>query len=199
MLKIWLNINYRDLTSVLICCVGCIILIPASFLLISGPNFAAMSIMGFIVACSFLTISAILDAHSAYLERQINSVAPWMLSGGALFLIASILHWPSWANNPALGTTLSDLGIWLFRFGSLSYLMGNTLLAFRLIKNTQKNGTWKRSDIKTMLAILSFILGSLFFIAGGIIAQSSTADSQLMGHLWLVGSSSFALGGMLSF
>ena len=67
----------------------------------------------------------------------------WLMAqGGALFLVASCLYFPGISNVtlPQLGgTTVANLGTWVFRAGTLSYLGGSTI---SLVQIGRGPGTW---------------------------------------------------------
>ena len=120
--------SFRVLLSSILYFIGTFLLNPACLLLLPFGNETA-GIMILICACSYLTVAAGLDAFYALcLETNENDPLQklntmFMLLGGVLFLTASVLYLPSLDN--VLGLSASNLGTWVFRIGSCSYLGGS--------------------------------------------------------------------------
>ncbi|MDF1655475.1 MAG: YrhK family protein [Coxiellaceae bacterium] len=177
--------------------IGCLLLVPASAGLLLGVNALLFAISGFIVACSCLSIAASLDLYKAMLECRlsVSLYSPLcMLAGGILFLLASIAYLPLWSAWPLFHTTLSNVGTWVFRFGSLAYLVGNFRLISRWLHDVKRAGTCELKDLGMLMGVGVFILGSLLYIAGGIVAQVEISQAMLTAVFWLLGSCSFAVG-----
>jgi len=197
----------REIASALLCFLGCVVLVPSSFLLMRGSTVIDLAVSGFIFACSSLTIAAVFSSYAAYLKLgsatdkaafdmalQAVYTTLYILFGAALFLIGSVMYLSHWAAYHVLGTTLPSLGTWVFRFGSIAYLGGNYRSVCDLVKSTKQNGFWRREDMIVAAAIATFMLGALLYIAGGVVGQMKIGDPLLMGGLWFVGSCCFAAG-----
>jgi hypothetical protein len=189
--------------------VGCFLLIPASVLLYftSIPHW---SISLFILATLMLTISALIDLfwfsldyinslHQKIEEEPIYNqenftqnkpkkpfdwrtflIVIFYCLGGFLFLLGSILFWPDFPNH------FGSIGVWVFRFGSITYILG-TFLVFYSIENV----SWKLSF--KLLSLFFYFCGSLIYILGGILSQMNFGVVSFS-TAWLIGSISFFLG-----
>lgn len=224
----------RQLASKSCYLVGCFLLIPGSILFL--PPYATNATTGvdlYIVACTFLTLAALIDlvasiwnvfavpssstgpssstplmqngdVNSSDIEKGshshshshsnsptfidllqnhsfLNSVA--MVIGGVLFLIASVFY---------LYSKLTTTGTWVFRFGSISYMLGTSLSLSDLIKasHTEKPSVSVSTIVWIAVCVL-FLLGSLLFITGGVLSQLGHTGAAVC---WLLGSISFFLG-----
>ncbi len=179
---------------------GCLLLVPSSGGLMLGATVTTYAICGFIVACTCLSIAALIDIYKAVLaNNQATSLySPiCMLFGALLFLSASLLYLPYWSNTLIFNSTLSNIGTWLFRFGSLAYLAGNYRLIQHWLLTLKRDGFCKTEDVTVAVGILVFMLGSLLYIAGGVVTQITISKAMLTAFLWLLGSCSFAVGGTI--
>lgn len=120
--------SFRALISSILYFIGTSLLNPACLLLLPFGNDTA-GIMILICACSYLTVAAGLDALYAlhFQSKENNRLEKlnsfFMLLGGVLFLTASVLYLPSL--DTVFGLSASNLGTWVFRAGSCSYLGGS--------------------------------------------------------------------------
>ena len=157
--------------------VGCSFLIPATILLYFA-SLARESISFFIAATGTLTVAAILDTGALIVEMKrkkktdgemqplvVNDAAKnanarrdalftvivvkSALAGGILFLAGAIMFWPT------LG--VSKQGLWVFRFGSVAYFVGNIFLLPLIIP------TGKRIHIA---GTIIYMAGSIAYITG---------------------------------
>ena len=94
---------------------------------------------------------------------------------------------------------MADLSTWVFRFGSIAYLVANFRCAEDVINAVQTRRVWQRQDVINLVAICAFSSGSLFYISGGIVGQLKLGAPSLMLDLWVIGSIGFAIGGSIFF
>ena len=179
------------------------------------PYTMKWSIGNFMVACLFLTIAAFIDLGvlveeltSALVPVRRGSDAPLgeeallqgrpapflkklsqnykrvlislaMVLGGILFEAGSVLFWPPFeAGAP---------GVWVFRFGSFSYLAGSLISLPDVLKN-----------IPVLAAVLAYVVGAIAYIVGGVLSEAG-ASAYWFSSAWLVGSILFAGGGVTLF
>jgi len=173
--------------------------------------FRYLSISILIVACLCLTASAAIDLYDAYLRLNLSKkncirmkarrelkTKCYLLCGASLFLLGSVIFLPLVSSIIIFNTTLSDLGTWIFRFGSISYLISSYRSLYDLIQNTKKIGRWSKQDLLDLITICAFMLGALLYILGGIIGQLKVGQMSLMFEFWVMGSFCFSLGGFLA-
>ena len=187
---------------------ACFLLLPATTFLYFAATQQA-SIAMFISATSLLTMAAIVDIVAAWaltsgvtgtseemsplvvenkaLQRKKVPSSTWVvlvayLAGGLLFLGGAILFFPLLPKEMALK------GVWVFRFGSISYFFGSTFLLV-LIWRAEKNHT-------LTLSLLIYNLGSVAFICGGILSELSYSG-LVSTSVWMLGSISFFIGAFL--
>lgn len=207
-----MTVSRGEIYSISFCFLGCVLLVPSCISLIHPVIFKGFAISGLITACVCLTIAAALDLYAAYVlfrsavgtrlvdtARRTRNTKCYQIFGAGFFLIASLMYLPFLASKSVLGTTITDLGTWVFRFGSFAYLGSNYRCGYDLIKTVQKRGYWLNRDVINFIAICVFILGSLFYIFGGIVEQMKIGDPLLMPELWVIGSISFAIGSFIYF
>ena len=202
----------REIFSISLCFLGCLLLVPSCILLIYPKEFTGLAIPGLIIACLCLTASAVIDLYEAYFQLysikeialpnktwQVFYTKCYQMIGAGFFLAASIMYLPSLASKPFIGTTTADLGTWVFRFGSFAYLGSSYRCLGGLIKSVQARGNWLKQDAVSLIAICAFILGSLFYIFGGVVGQMEIGPPSLMPELWVIGSLGFAVGSFIFF
>lgn len=187
--------------------VGCVLLIPGSYLL--KVNDAENGIILYIVACLLLTIGALIDLIAALLakpsaEEQKNLINKnegsakafndWKLGlyiqifytlGGIFFFVGSVLYWPYFVGVATAGT-------WVFRTGSFCYLAGSLIAVMTTIAPYE--GTDSKYSLSTGLwlcCLFFYMFGSVCFIIGGILSQCKIPFSS---DMWVVGSWSFTIG-----
>lgn len=184
--------------SSFLCFLGCVLLVPSCMLLMyPEKNLGLIAIIGLIVACLCLTIAAAIDLYAAYLLKQSIKTQIYQMLGAIFFLTASIMYLPVLVTYSLLGTTVANLGTWVFRFGSFAYLTASYRNLTHLIKSAQTRKNWRKQDALQLIAIISFIWGALFYIAGGVVGQMKIGAPSLMAELWVMGSVGFALGGFI--
>ena len=120
-----------------------------------------------------------------------------MLLGGLLFTIASILYLPTISSKPifketTIATTLANLGTWIFRLGTTSYLLGSSKTLYDII--TSPPGIRNSNKYDTMGVVL-FIVGAGFYFVGGVLSQLGIAGFAVT---WIIGSI-FFFGGAVGF
>ena len=65
-------------------------------------------------------------SSSCSMTKCCGMLALWMMiQGGVLFFSASCMYLPAISNKTVIGTTVANLGTWVFRVGSCSYLCGS--------------------------------------------------------------------------
>eukprot|EP01084_Bolivina_argentea_P112450 200552_1 len=161
----------RAFASSLLYLIGCILLLPASSLILPsfpieqlyiGSDFA-LGIIFYVIACSFLTIGGILDfvseTHTCIKTRKSNVLDPFLaqyekdtsqqskqqmhnilgwwialfyLIGGVFFLLGSIAYLPVLDHIEIVGESITLVGTWIFRFGSISYICGSVSSLYKI-------------------------------------------------------------------
>ncbi len=127
-----------------------------------GAGVAVYAISGFIVACTCLSIAASIDVYKSVFvcKLGLSLYSPiCMLLGGLLFLFASILYLPLLSKTSVFNAAFPDLGVWLFRLGSLAYLAGNYRLVSHWFITLKQNGFCHSKDVSVAVGILVFMLG----------------------------------------
>jgi len=204
--------------------VGCGLLIPGTYFFLPGGKdwYYKTGVELYIAACAFLFFSALVDYLFTLFQKQRPSfikvmVDFFMLAGGLLFELASILYWPSFGLEPKIGT-------YVFRFGSFAYLCGSFTSTYQLflyvpssqliseetmLLDVKEAGgdsiNWfqqkkkKKITLDTWIwfsAVLSYILGAFCFIIGGVFSE---LEKNGFAESWMVGSCFFVLGACISF
>lgn len=205
-------IIYKNYSAVL-SFFGCVLLVPSCMLLMyPQETYGSPAIVGLIIACSCLTIAAFIDLQQAYFQqrlakesflvqqakRNINTKV-YQIIGAIFFLTASFMYLPFLAEKLIFGTTIANLGTWVFRFGSCAYLYSSFSCVQDLLKTVQTEKIWHLHNTVQLIALLSFIWGALFYISGGIVGQLKIGEAALMPKLWITGSLGFALGSCIFF
>ena len=112
--------------------------------------------------------------------------------GGVVFVVGSILFFPSMA-------AYADLGAWVFFIGSILYLIvtGHDLAeVLRHAKHRQRPASiWERLEA---VAALSYVAGTLFFTFGSIFFLSSVGLFELAAWFFIVGSILFVVGAIVN-
>ena len=209
---------FRKFISTFEYLIGCLILIPASIALINSSLYLYESIFMFIVACAFLLKASLIDLYHVFAISNLNNktdiindvnheerildgeskekksstclnifISMTYVLGGIFFEAGSILYWPTF--------TTGTLGTWIFRFGSIFYLIGT----FNLLNMTLKQYEEKKKDrpfFMFMSSLIFYALGSLTYILGGVLSEM---HYKLSGEVWLVGSVFFSLGALFTF
>jgi len=138
-----------------------------------------------------------------------------MLLGGLLFLAGALLYWPAWAADPlpsagaaAMGT-VANLGTWVFRCGTLSYMTGSGVslraaLPGLLLSARGGGGGgeapgaprahWARLPAVAVSGIVCFLLGAALYLVGGALSQAALGG---FAQTWLAGSFFFVAGAVL--
>lgn len=207
-----MSVLRREIFSISLCFLGCVLLVPSCILLIYPKEFMDLAILGLIIACLCLTVSAIIDLFEAYFlldsikeivlvnkARRVINTKRYQMLGAGFFLTASLMYLPFLAPKHVLGTTVADLGTWVFRFGSFAYLGSSYRCVGDLMKRVQARGGWLKQDVISLVAICAFMLGSLFYIFGGVVGQMKIGTPSLMPELWVIGSLGFAVGSFIFF
>ena len=145
------------------------------------------------------------DSH--LMSGCIPQVPHMMLQGGVLFLIgecafglcgtrlsfwfaASCMYLPAVANKALLHTTVANLGTWVFRVGTLSYLCGS----FGTLRDIHRTSAGLYGASRSVLAgVACFIVGALLYLCGGILSQLNLAG---FAETWVAGSVFFSVGAM---
>jgi hypothetical protein len=166
--------------------IGCFLLIPSSIFL-NIPNFYLTSIILFTISCSFLLIASIFDVLWMYfINKDEQGREVWWLIllcyffGGICFTLGSILFLPT--------ISLSSYGVWVFRYGSISYSLGTVILLIILEE--------KKKKIFKIIACCSYLSGSFLYFTGGILSQVKLG--YIGNILWVGGSIMFFLGAFIN-
>lgn len=201
--------SLRQLCSSVFYLVGTSLLTPACILLLPEGNFEAAIAM-LITACSFLTVAASIDIRYVVFADGIGLLekfsALYMLIGGVLFLTASILYWPSFGT--VLSMSAANLGTWVFRIGSISYMCGSFTSLYLLLQSEDSDASEPLIPLKQastpelsyllssrsmwLTVIFCFIIGAILYIAGGVLTQM---DKPIVSAItWIIGSFLFFTG-----
>lgn len=183
--------------------IGCWSLIPASIFLVFYSKYPYVSIILFIISCGFLLFPSIIDVFLmiSMKKNQKDESDPFKklsiikfiitisyLLGGLCFEIASVLYWPTW--------NIIHIGTWIFRLGSISYLIGS-FFSIREIINIYKNKDKDCCYYLWIMCILFYNIGSIFFLTGGVLSQLGYFD--ISSYFWIIGSVGFAAGSTFGF
>ncbi len=196
----------REIVSGALCFLGCVLLVPACWLLGCSKVFYLGAVVGLIIACSCLVLAAFLEVYPLYIstvndrnhsQQQLCYAKHFQLLGASLFLLASCLYLPLIVNRLVLGMSVADYGTWVFRFGSCAYLASSFLCLKTILANVEEKESWLKSEAISVIALICFILGSLFYIAGGVVAQMKINPAWIMAMYWVLGSVGFAVGSFL--
>jgi predicted membrane channel-forming protein YqfA (hemolysin III family) len=134
------------------------------------------------------------DAHGQFRWETINAVTYKL--GGLVFVAGSVLFFPQlerWA----------DLGAWLFVLGSVMYLAVNLHDVAEVIRHRRQAArhpvrTGLASSVEKLklesLAVGTYFLGSVLFIAGSLFFLSEIDKVSLGAWCFIVGSVLFAAG-----
>eukprot|EP01090_Pellita_catalonica_P007483 TRINITY_DN18069_c0_g1_i1.p1 TRINITY_DN18069_c0_g1~~TRINITY_DN18069_c0_g1_i1.p1 ORF type:complete len:230 (+),score=17.93 TRINITY_DN18069_c0_g1_i1:37-726(+) len=202
--------------------VGTAQLIPGSiFLYTHFEHLYKSGINLFVSACACLVIAALVDVFIAFIASKSSCVSKmisiFMLIGGTMFEIGSLMYLPQ---NPS---HIQLDGTWVFRFGSVSYIIGSCLSLYSLYKPKQstsaeeekmlfdsdenkedtnavnKNAESKASLLKSLwtTAILLYIIGALLYITGGILSETKQSNAAFA-TTWVVGSCFFVGGAAIA-
>lgn len=201
--------NFLITVSTLGYFIGCFLLIPSSILLYFQQTYI-YSISLFIISCGILFLSSIIDylwfILDSYCKKPVvfeddiqeekipdtsfcsSSVKLFFILlfyflGGFLFLLGSIFFWPS------LPSKFGPQGVWIFRFGSFSYMAGSFVVFYTLEEKSKK--------IIKVCSIISYLLGSCLYIIGGLLSQFKFGVVAFS-TAWLVGSIFFFIGSLLA-
>jgi hypothetical protein len=203
--------NLRQKAVALFYLFGCGLLVPGSIYL-KSPEDLKLAILLYIIACSFLTLAAVIDAVAAHLNKpkigienltikfnqeelkpdnsaQIHFIITIFYSlGGILFLTGSVLYWPDFENGD-----LPNIGTWVFRFGSCCYLVGSFMSIYSIFRKPFEK-TFCHVNMLWLYVLLQYIVGALLFIVGGILSQLKMDFSV---ETWIIGSILFTGGATL--
>merc|ERR1712166_71506 len=200
--------------------IGTLFLLPGTILLLDRfAHLYDEGINWLVAATSCLTLAAAIDYLAAWLEPSVEAVAieqsekdplgleqplaptpgkstrqllvpHMMLQGGVLFLIASCMYLPAVAKKALLHTTVANMGTWVFRVGTLSYLCGS----FGTLRDIHRTPAGLYGASRSLLAgVGCFIVGALLYLCGGILSQLSLAG---FAETWVAGSVCFSVGAM---
>jgi hypothetical protein len=205
--------SYRQLSSSIGYFIGCVLLIPASTILLAGTSYDT-SISLYIAACAFLIIASIIDFlpvvtnrptitkdQESLIDQKLN-FSGWItqfwvtllyLLGGICFEIGSIMYWSTF------GPSVANLGTWVFRTGSFFYIGGSVISLLQILKPTfDKSSPKKQLEVSSYMwisVIVFYLLGSVAFVTGGILSQLELKFSV---ESWVIGSAFFAAGATTS-
>lgn len=211
--KVIMNITHQEIYSATLSLFGCVLLIPSCILLINPQGVVYLiAVIGLITACLCLILAATIDLYKTYFiqhttkdivliakARKDITTKIYQILGAGLFFTASVMYLPFLVSKFLLGMTVADLGTWVFRLGSFAYLISSYRNACDLINSVQARGAWFKQDVIIFIAIIAFMLGALFYIAGGVVKQVNIGDPSLMSELWVIGSTAFAVGSFIFF
>uniref|UniRef100_A0A7S4HR85 YrhK domain-containing protein n=1 Tax=Vannella robusta TaxID=1487602 RepID=A0A7S4HR85_9EUKA len=179
---------------------GAAVLVPGSVLFFDSlpDNFYSIGVALNVVASVFLILGATADM-CGFLRKPLipKLISSFMLLGGYLFLIGSILFLPA--------CELSNAGTWVFRFGSCSYLCGSLLSLYDLYNPNHSLMNAKAiNEEEAMESVLKeeitdiqivrrawtacfifYAFSSSLFIVGGILSQFSVPGLAVC---WVIGS-----------
>ena len=198
---------------------GTTLLIPGTFCFFPSftDDYYSTGVWIYIVACSFLTLAAVVDVVNLFTLTWRDGPGPiCMLLGGVLFLTASILYIPSFYQ--------ANTGTWVFRIGSCAYLCGSFVGLYNMygpkskavilseidsLHDPKKRDSFGAINDNTtpktrqkpcvnagLVVICLFIVGAVMFIIGGVLSQL-----QMNGFAatWMIGSVCFCVGALISF
>lgn len=187
--------------------IGCTLLIPGTFLLITKTS--PINIIFIIAACLGLFLSPFIELISkidtkpsskdiADRKKFKEKMSDWKLdlwisivytAGGFFYFFGAVLFLPP------LGHFINTWGYWLFRCGSVNYITWSILMYKQISR--KRIGESLDTSSKYGLAVLMLnALGSVFFICGGIISQNKGTGGT---ELWFLGSFCFTLVAFLAF
>lgn len=157
--------------SVVLYFIGSVLYIPASVLLF-WPLLKIPSTVIFIVASVAFLVAGCID-----LAKTQTLINVFYLVGGLLFTIGSFLFL-------SYDDVVLRVGVWIFRFGSLHYIIGSSLLVrVHLLQNTSHK----------VAATLQYMCGSTLFIIGGILSETRQSVVAFA-TVWTIGSVAFTGG-----
>ena len=107
-----------------------------------------------------------------------------------LFTVASCLYLPYISGKRLLGTTVANLGTWVFRVGTCSYLTGSGISLVSIARTPGGLG----SDKRVTIGVLSYIVGAVLYFIGGLLSQLGLPG---FAATWVAGSCFFVLGAAL--
>eukprot|EP00656_Telonema_subtile_P019370 TRINITY_DN20629_c0_g1_i1.p1 TRINITY_DN20629_c0_g1~~TRINITY_DN20629_c0_g1_i1.p1 ORF type:complete len:214 (+),score=42.53 TRINITY_DN20629_c0_g1_i1:1-642(+) len=210
-----LGLLTRVRASAVLYVLGTASLLPGTiFLLDRYASLYYSGINWLIAATSMLTAAALIDYVAAWCpppapedpllpstdpsevkkhpaDRQLL-IPHMMLQGGVLFLVASCMYLKAVASKPLLGTSVSNMGTWVFRVGTCSYLCGS-FATFRGIVRSEK-GVGGQAVLS--FGVFCFIVGALLYLTGGILTQTHLKG---FAETWIAGSVFFAAGAIAFF
>ena len=171
---------------------GTLLLLPSTVCV--GHETNAISIL--ICATALLTFAAMYDLRSAVNQDARAFAGPvCMLIGGISFLAGAVLYWPAYGSVELLrGWTVSRVGTWVFRVGTMAYLAGSGVSLRQMVPAWGAGSNTTAEDC-SFAGVLSYTLGAVLYLVGGCISE---AGSGVTGSwLWIVGSGWFCGGSLL--
>lgn len=146
--------------------IGSVLYIPASVLLY-WRDYKLPSTILYIVAGGAFLAGGIVDIAQ---KRRLITVL--YLIGGIAFFAGSFFF---------LSSETARAGIWIFRFGSVHYVVGSIILIVNMATPRDK---------RRIAATAQYISGSCLFITGGILSETGVT-SIAFATVWTVGSVAF--------
>ena len=107
--------------------------------------------------------------------------------GGLLFILGSILFFPSLAD-------YQRIGAWLFFVGSLCYLLVTAHDLFETLRYWRRHRTGTSADHIELVAALNYVSGSILFAIGSLLFLPWLAMEQAGAWCFIAGSIFFVVG-----
>jgi hypothetical protein len=165
---------------------GSILYLVASILLYFSDT-KLPTIIIFIVGSVLFLAASILDIYVCYYEKNksitTNMQYIFFLGGGTFFTVGSFLF---------ISNTTEYAGLWIFRCGSVCYIIGSIIVIYKLHLEPEKQTLLKQS----VCASLLYINGSTLFLTGGILNELKL-PRILFATVWVIASISFVAAGTL--